>query len=243
MAFDDQGRLLWWARGYREIERTGADKDKPADAINSPPDQYIDGVAIDYANDRLVVVGRCHGNGVINFWRSDEVKQRDGRVGFQKQFTGNHGNAHYSWIGRYTLDSGKIRASTYVGDLGDYLKPNKVFPAGHPLAGWPDPNSGWHDLQTTRLGDVAADAFGRVHVVGQGKRSWTTSDAKIPNLIPAGGGDPPAAWCPFVRVYDADLGGIAYGSLVRGARSVVRRPGSRPRHRSRGGPAPGGRDP
>jgi hypothetical protein len=216
IALDDQGALKWWARGYQEIERIGANANAKVDALNSPPDQYIDGVAIDYATNRLVVVARCHGNGVVNFWRSQQVKNREGREGFQKQFTGTNGNAHYSWLGRYTLDGGKITAASYLADLGDYLKPNKRYPAGHALAGWPDINDAWHNLQTTRVADVETDSYGRTLVIGIGKRSFTTVDAKIPNLIPTGGNDPAAAWCPFVRVYDTDLGGIAYSSIVRG---------------------------
>lgn len=61
IAMDSSGMLMWWSRLYHEITPLG-------DTVNSSPDQYVDALAIDYANDKLVVGARCHGNNVENFW-------------------------------------------------------------------------------------------------------------------------------------------------------------------------------
>lgn len=215
VAMDDTGKLKWWARGYREIERVGENEKKPADAINSPPDQFVDQVAIDYVHNRLLVMARCHGNGVINYWKGNEIKANSGRHGFQNGFTGNNGNIHFQWLGAYDLDRCRITAATYIGELGHSLTINKTFTDG-PLKGWPDPNAGWMNIETTRIGDLEVDRAGRPCMVGIGKRSFTTVDAVIPNVVPTGGDNPKPAWSPFARVYDADLGGIAYSTMVRG---------------------------
>ncbi|MEO1626571.1 MAG: hypothetical protein AAFV25_15555 [Bacteroidota bacterium] len=59
MKMDQSGQLAWWSRLYHEIRRDGS-------MHNSSPDQYIDGLAIDYStplpNSTLVVNARCHGN-------------------------------------------------------------------------------------------------------------------------------------------------------------------------------------
>lgn len=212
VAMDDQGNLKWWARGYQEIERTGENEAKHRDAINSPPDQYIDGVAIDYANNRLVVNARCHGNGVINFWQGDKLVHSPGSSGFQNRFTGRNGNIHIGWLGKYGLDDGRIYAATYVAEFAAGSDAPKL--TGGKLAGWPNPNAGWPDVNTTRVGsEISVDRKGRVYIVGNGRRPFTTNDAYVTNYKPDEG---TSQWSDFVRVYEPDLSTLAYSSLLRG---------------------------
>lgn len=212
VAMDDRGTLKWWARGYREVERTAADGRGNQDAINSPPDQYIEGVSIDYASDRLVVNARCHGNGVINYWSGNELKHAPGASGFQNRFTGTAGNIHIHWLGKYGLDDGRIHAATYVAEFADSSTADP-FRDGK-LAGWPNPNTKWPNVNTTRLrAELSTDSTGRVYVVGNGRRPFTTADAYVANLKP---GEGVSAWSDFVRVYSPDLRTLDYSSLLRG---------------------------
>lgn len=212
VAMDDRGNIKWWARGYKEIERAPNDGGKNVDAINSPPDQYIDGVAIDYSANRLVVNARCHGNGVINYWAGNALKHSPNANGFQNRFTGSAGNIHIHWLGKYGLDDGRIYAATYVAEFADSSSADP-FPDGK-LAGWPNPNTKWPNVNTTRVGpDIAVDARGRVYLTGNGRRPFTTSDAYVSNLKPGQG---VSAWSDFVRVYQSDFRSLDYSSLLRG---------------------------
>jgi hypothetical protein len=212
VAMDDRGNLLWWARGYREVERVGDNEGAHQDAINSPPDQYIDGVAVDYANNQLVVGGRSHGNGVINFWRGNEIVRNPGGNGFQNQITGTSGNIHVMWFGRYGLLDGKIYSSTYMAELAEGARTAEPIVGGL-LDGWPSPNSGWPNVTSTRLRDLMVDHQGRLHVAGVGRRPITTNNALIENVKPGQG---VSAWSDFVRVYRPDSSSIDYSTILRG---------------------------
>lgn len=212
VAMDASGQLVWWARGYKEVERTADNAKGNQDGINSPPDQYIDGVDLDYANNRLLVVARSHGGGVINYWSGDAVQLNKGRAGFQTKQTGSNGNIHVSWIGQYGLRDGKLYASTWMAELAEGAKVSEPLSDG-PLVGWPSPNGGWPDVNTTRLADIAVDHRGRPCVAAIGRRPYTTAGALIENVKPSAG---KSAWAPFARVYEQDLGGLAYSTIVRG---------------------------
>ena len=212
VAMDAAGKLLWWARGYKEVERTADNAKGNQDGLNSPPDQHIDGVGIDYANDRLVVVARSHGGGVINYWNGDAVQLNKGRAGFQIKQTGSNGNIHVSWIGQYGMRDGKLYASTWMAELAEGAKIGKPLTEG-PLIGWPSPNGGWPDVNTTRIADVVVDHRGRPCVAAVGRRPYTTAGALIENVKPSAG---KSAWAPFARVYDQDLGALAYSTILRG---------------------------
>jgi hypothetical protein len=222
VAMDEQGALKWWARGYQEFEAPPelgkADHETKHQwtlSKLSPPDQYFDHLAIDYAGNRLIATGRAHGGGNINFWNGDKIRANTGRPGFQRGFTGTRGDIHYCWMGAYDLDRLRITAATYVAEYADDLGGFKPIPSG-PVAGWPDPNHGWINLNSTFLHGLAIDPRGRPLLVGIGKRPITSGDALIRNPTPTGGNLPIPAWAPFARAYDADLGGIAYSTLVRG---------------------------
>ncbi len=212
VAMAPDGELLWWDRLYRETN------------ANSPPDQYVDGLAIDYANDRLLVVARTHGNAPDNFWRGDQIALAPGSAGFQQQFTGTNGNIHLSWLGAFRLDDGRVQAATYVAE---FVEGSTTYGAPHPdplLDGWPNPNAGWPDLNTTRCGsnagysgEIEVGPEGEVALLCLGRRTLTTRDAHQtmprPNVP-----DPLAgSWNQFVRVYAPDLAGLRYSSLLTGA--------------------------
>ena len=205
VAFDVDGTLLWWDRLYEET------------TANSSPDQYVDGLAIDYLNDRLLVMARCHGNNTINFWRGHELAENPEGSGFQNQFTGTNGNIHISWLGRYDLSSGRIERSSYIAEYN-----NTTGGLGSPLSdplldGWPNPNGGWPDVNTTRCehGSLrpAVSTDGSIWVACTGRRTITTSDAHQKMLHFDEGN---SAWNQFVRGYSEDLDTLVYSTLVTG---------------------------
>jgi hypothetical protein len=201
VAMTATGALKWWARLYEETNQ------------NSSPDQYVDGLAIDYGRDRLIVLGRSHGNNVINFWSGNQIALNPGGSGFQNRFTGTNGNIHISWLGSYGLDSGRIHAATWVAEFSE----GETGGAPHPdpnLGGWPNPNAGWPDLNTTRCrSDLEVFADGAVLIACTGRRTATTVNAYQRMPLPGQG---VGTWNEFVRVYKPDLSGLIYSSLVTG---------------------------
>ncbi|MBP7514118.1 MAG: hypothetical protein KA791_06195 [Flavobacteriales bacterium] len=213
MAMDADGALLWWSRLYHEVTPQG-------DTVNSSPDQYIDALAIDYsqppATGLLVVNARCHGNNVENLWEGNTIAANPGASGFQNQFTGNQGNIHISWLGKLKLNDGTLMHSTYVAE---YAEGTGSLGAPHPdpnLDGWPDPNGGWPNVNTTYLGKnmLKVTSSGRVVVLGQGRRTITTANAYQKMVKPANGGL--SCWNNFVREYEDDLSIPLYSSLLVG---------------------------
>jgi hypothetical protein len=208
VALEADGRLRWWSRLYPER------LENPAGGYvqTSSPDQYVDHLAVDETHDRLLVVARSHGNQVINFWSGDAVAAAPGAHGYQNRFTGTSGNIHVSWLGAFALHSNALRAATWVAEYAD--PGGCATPSADPnMDGWPSPNCGWPDLNTTRVNDLTVDALGRPVLVGVGKRTVTTALAHQKDPKPAAS---VAAWNAFVRVYDADLSGVAYSSLLTG---------------------------
>jgi hypothetical protein len=209
IAFDDSGSLLWWSRLYHEITPAG-------DTVGSIPDQYIDALAIDYANNKLVVGARAHGSNIENFWEGNTIASNVNAYGFQNQFTGTNGNIHESWLGKLQLNDGTLTNSTYMAELAEgtgglgnpHTNPN--------LDGWPDPNTGWPDVNTTRLArnNMKVTSNGDVVVIAVGRRTITTSNAYQKMVKPFYGGQ--SAWNSFVRVYDEQFHVPKYSSLVVG---------------------------
>ncbi|NRA49549.1 MAG: T9SS type A sorting domain-containing protein [Phaeodactylibacter sp.] len=213
MKMDSSGRMIWWSRLYHEV--------RPDSSMhNSTPDQYVDGLAIDYSislpNSRVVVNARCHGNNVENFWEGNTLFHNPDADGFQRQFTGSSGNIHISWLGKLNTLDGAIYQSTYVAELAQGAT-GVGSPHTDPLMdGWPDPNSGWPTVNTTRLAcnAITTTADGSVIVLGVGRRPLTTSNAYFKMTNPLYGGL--SAWSSFVRQYDAELNRPLYSSIVRG---------------------------
>ena len=208
IAFTKDGKQKWWQRLYRETTQ------------NSTPDQYVDGLAIDYsqpesAEGALVVLARCHGNNVVNFWNGNKITHpKNPGAAFQNSFTGKSGNIHISWLGRLTLAEGTMLHATYVAEWADTAK---VDTKPHPdplLDGWPSPNGGWPDVSTTRCQPALhVDAAGNICILGVGRRVITTANAhqKMPKFSEGDG-----KWADFVRVYDRELKSLKYSLLVSG---------------------------
>jgi hypothetical protein len=204
VAFDQTGKIKWWNRLYQE------------QAQNSTPDQYVDGLAIDYKSNQLVVLARCHGNNTFNFWRGNSLAANTAALGFQNQFTGTSGNIHISWLGKLTLAEGQARHATYVAEYAEGANNYGAALTNPNLDGWPSPNMGWPNLNTTRMvsNGLSVSADGAVTIVGAGRRTFTTRNAyqKMPKpTSPAKG-----VWNNFVRTYAPDLSRPLYSSLLVG---------------------------
>lgn len=209
IAMDSTGMLKWWSRMYHEVTPAGNN------AI-SEPDQYIDALAIDYANDKLVVGARCHGNNVENFWEGNTINSDPSAYGFQNNFTGNSGNNHISWLGKFQLNDGIITNSTYMAELAESTGSFGTPHADPNLDGWPDPNTGWPNVNTTRIArnNLKVSSSGDVCVLAVGRRTITTANAYQKMVKPFYGGL--SSWNSFVRVYDAQFHVPKYSSLVVG---------------------------
>lgn len=210
IAMDDTGNMLWWSRLYHEITPAG-------DTIESLPDQYVDALAIDYTNDRLVVGARTHGNNVENLWEGNAIAANPDAAGFQNGFTGTNGNIHESWLGKLRLEDGVLTNSTYMAELAEGTG---SLGSPHPdpnLDGWPNPNTGWPDVNTTRISknNLKVSSNGDVCVLAVGRRTITTANAYQKMVKPYYGGL--SCWNSFVRVYDTDFQVPKYSSLVVGA--------------------------
>lgn len=88
LAMTDTGAIKWWSRLYHEMSADGKS------VLNSTPDQYIDGLAVDQITSALVVLARCHGNNISNYWSGNAVALHPGTNSFQNTFTGTNGNIH-----------------------------------------------------------------------------------------------------------------------------------------------------
>jgi len=209
IAMDSSGNLKWWSRLYHEITPLG-------DTVNSSPDQYVDALAIDYTNNKLVVGARCHGNNVENLWEGNTINANGSAYGFQNNFTGTQGNIHISWLGKLQLNTGVLTNSTYMAELAEGTGSLGIPHADPNLNGWPDPNTGWPNVNTTRMvkNNLKVSSNGDVCVLAVGRRTITTDNAYQKMVKPNNGGF--SAWNSFVRVYDAQFNVPKYSSLVVG---------------------------
>ena len=213
IAMDPSGALRWWSRLYHEITPAG-------DTMVSIPDQYIDGLAIDYSTasgvNTLVVDARCHGNNTENLWEGNVIAANPSAQGFQNNFTGTNGNIHISWLGKLRLSDGVLLHSTYVAEYAEGTGALGAPLADPNLDGWPNPNSGWPDVNTTRLAknNLKVTAAGWVCVTGLGRRTITTANAYQKMVKPGNGGL--SCWNSFIRVYKNDLSAPLYSSLIVG---------------------------
>jgi hypothetical protein len=192
--------LRWWNRLYEET------------TSNSSPDQYVDALAIDHTNGRLIVLARAHGNNVVNLWSGNNIAANPDARGFQNRFTGNSGNIHISWLGAFDLSSGNLLNATYIAEY-----PNSTRGLGNPhpdpkLSHWPNPNGGWPNVNTTRCrNQISVGIDGSVGVVCTGRRPITTSDAYQPMYTFEQG---ESKWSDFARVYTPDLASVRYSTLL-----------------------------
>lgn len=211
VAMNEDGKLRWWQRLYPESQGV------------STPDQYVDAFAIDYRNrsaggEALVVVARAHGNNVNNFWNGDSIKHAENPgYAFQNGFTGTHGNMHFSWIGRMTLDGGEMLHATYFAEYGEGSQ-HQDKPFKNPLLDhWPHFGAGWPDLNTTRVRPgISIGPAGEVCVVALGRRVITTKNAFMQMPSPLADPGKRGNWSDFARVYTPDLTTLRYSSLLAG---------------------------
>ena len=84
------------------------------------------------------------------------------------------------------------------------------------LDNWPDPNTGWPDVNTTRLArnNMKVSSIGDVCVLAVGRRTITTLNSYQKMVKPANGGL--SSWNSFVRVYDSQFHVPKYSSLIVG---------------------------
>ncbi len=209
IAFDSTGYLLWWNRLYHEITPNG-------DTVGSVPDQYVDALAIDYTNDKLVVAARAHGNNIENLWEGNTINANPNAFGFQNQFTGSNGNIHQSWLGKLRLDDGVITNSTYVAEMAEGTGGLGTTHPDPNLDGWPSPNTGWPNVNTTYItkNNMKLSKNGDVCILGVGRRTITTKNAYQKMVKPYWGGK--SCWNSFVRMYDSEFHVPKYSSLVVG---------------------------
>lgn len=198
VVFDPDGYLKWWARLYKEYNDNGP---TPPAAVNtalvqtSSPDHYVDTIAIDYTSPlhpdgsgRIVYIGaRSHGNNTTNLWSGNAIAANPGASSYHSGFTGTSGNIHLSWVGKYRDDgqASTILASSYVAEYVEgstsygspYTDPN--------LDLWPSHNSGWPNLNTTRLKHTSAvTPEGGFALLSNGRRTVTTRNAFQRNARP-----------------------------------------------------------
>ena len=239
-AYAADGAARWWTRLYSEWKDSATGPkanglidldldsngdgvmDRSSEGLLSSPDQYVDGLALDHAGERLVVNARCHGNNVSNLWSGSSATipgAPAGYTGFQRQFTGTSGNIHISWLGSFSLSDGTLRGATYVAGFGRGGPVNASASTDANLGGWPDANTGWANLNTTRIrpGRVAVDAAGRVFVIGTAPRLATTVTAWQRLLNPPA----TAPWHDFANVYSRDLSSLVYGTALCGEFTYV----------------------
>jgi len=208
-AFTSIGEIKWWARLHKE------------DASRSSAQQQVEGIDFDYANNQLVVLGRTRGNSVNNFWKGSELKEKVGGSGFQNQLTGSISTSNATdifWMGKYDINSGKIKHSTYIGEL-DASQNFSAASSNSNYDGFPNLNSGNFNLNTTIVNQLSVHPVtGQVYICGTGQRTITTLQAYQKMLKPKpyqqGGGI--AATNAFVRVYNSGLDTVVYSSLLTG---------------------------
>jgi hypothetical protein len=203
VAMDKNGVMKWWSRLYKET------------VDNSTPDQYVDALAFDHISRMLIVLGRCHGNNTDNLWSGNTIAANPKASGFQNQFTGNTGNIHISWLGKFRASDGALYNSTYVAEFPEGA--NNYGPAltNPNLDKWPNPNAGWPNVNTTKCANtIAIGRDGTVTILATGRRTMTTKNAFQKMPIP--GSSAKGTWNYFVRTYASDLSRPLYSSLITG---------------------------
>jgi photosystem II stability/assembly factor-like uncharacterized protein len=174
-------------------------------ARTSSPDQYVDGLAIDYSkpDGELVVFARSHGNQVSNLW--------SGKGSFHERFTGTNGNDHYQWIGRLRQgDGGFVNAAWFTGiDASKGGFGNPYDDAN--LDGWPSHNAGNMSLKGAQGRSFGVSAAGEPYAAGTTRAHVTTAKAFQKMTNPTQGKAP---WNDFFRIYTADLSSLVYASAL-----------------------------
>jgi len=200
LAMNSNGKIKWWNRLHKQDSSSG-----------SPAAQEIDGLALDYSSDQLVVAGASLDTCKYNFWKGNEIVLNASGKGFQNQFTGTTNNIRYAWLGKMNLNDGKIRAATYVGEYGnDIGQAGSVF-QDPMLNGWPNPNDGNPNLDNTKILGIEVAPNGDILIRGEATRTITTANAYQRMPKPGQGLSPKNQ---FVRVYSSKLDSIRFSTAV-----------------------------
>lgn len=80
---------------------------------------------------------------------------------FHTRFTGNEGNTHVSWLGRFDAATGKLRAATWLAEYTEGMSGAGAPYADPNLDSWADHHAGWPKLNTTRATDLEVAPTGR----------------------------------------------------------------------------------
>lgn len=105
---------------------------------------------------------------------------------------------------------------------------NTSFGTPHPdpnLDNWPDPNTGWPNVNTTYLAKnmLKVTADGSVVVLGKGRRTITTANAFQKMVKEANGGQ--SCWNDFIRQYTPSLDKPLYSTLLVGQWDTITQTG------------------
>ncbi len=208
VAMTDSGSIRWWARMY---------KDDTA-GTGFTANQFADHLALDYANNRLIVVGNGFGTSTNNFWKGNEVTANAGGNGYKNQVTDNHTNV-YAWLGTYSLNNLQLLGATYVSEYSQTPERGIVSP-NPTYDGWPEANSITNDesFGPTRGQGVYVDEEGGIYVLGRALRSMTTTNAfiKMYKADTDGCRDSLGGGHHFIRKYSPNLSNVAYSSVLGG---------------------------
>lgn len=206
VAMTDSGSIRWWARMY---------KDDTA-GTGFTANQFADHLALDYSNNRLVVMGNGFGTSTSNFWKGNQVTASAGGNGYKNDVTPEHTNV-YAWVGSYSLNNLQLLGATYISEYSQ--TPQRGISSANPLYdGWPEANSisNNESFGPTRGQGVFVDNAGGIYVLGRATRSMTTTNAFI-KMYKAdvdacrdslGGGH------HFIRKYTPNLSAVEYSSVL-----------------------------
>jgi len=212
VAMQKNGQVKWWARLMKEA------------FDGNSADQITDGLAIDYAFNTIVILGHVFDTCTNNYWKGNEIALNPGGNGFQNSWTGSDPKIEYSWLGKYDLNSGRIKYATYVAENAKTTQTGSAL-TSPVYDNWSDPNSGNPRLTETitNIGGrtLEVDAQGKVYLLSTTNgRPITTGNAYQKMLKPDAGSTAtdslPPGEVSFVRIYTPTLNGLVYSSVVAG---------------------------
>lgn len=215
VAYDKDGAQAWYSRMKDEwVDANDNGLVDSGETQQSPPDQYCDGITVDYTKPvdaaEVLVLARSHGNAAWNFWSG-----ASGGNSFHNGFTGTNGNEHLSWLGRFKGGDGSFVDATWIAEYDPWGSNFGAAYADPNLDGWPDHNKGWANLKTTKAHGLVVDALGRACIFGTGRGPLTTANAfqkmPIPNASHSNGYGP---WADFLRMHSADFSTLAYSTAL-----------------------------
>ena len=207
VGLDDNGNLKWWNRMHEE----------DTSGTGFTANQFVNNLEIDYDNNQVVALNYAVGTSDFVFFNGDNVAANPNASGFLNDFNGTSASIEYSWIGKFTLDSGKFQRATYVAEYGlnGY---NGTALTDPNLDGWANPALGTPTYASTNCEGLSVAANGDVCVTCTGTRPMTTRNAyqRMYKADRDAIQDSTAVRDHFVRVYNQDLDSIKYSSVLTG---------------------------